>query len=131
MLSQKQLDEICEAGKLIICYDLDDTLIDFRTQAPYPKRVAEVKQRYAEGHYIIIQTAREKITQETTELQLAEWGIPFHEFLYGNKPKAHLYIDDSAVNADDYFVNPEKYLRIFRAIGDSINWFIRKRNGMQ
>jgi hypothetical protein len=99
---------------------------------PIPERVKEIQQRYNEGNYIIIQTARQKVDREKMEKRIRDvWCIPFNEFIFGTKPKAHIYIDDSAVNADDYFANPPKYLRIFRAIDDTINWWIRNRNGLQ
>jgi len=130
-MNQEKINEICDKGKMILCYDLDDTLIDFATQTPFYDRITEMKIRKKEGHYIIVQTARQKISREETEKQLRDWGIPFDEFLYGHKPKAHIYIDDSAVNADDYFNNPSKFLKIFHAIGFRINYLIRHKGGLK
>ncbi len=130
-LTQDKLNEICDKDKMVLCYDLDDTLIDFATQTPYKDRCKELRQRYKEGNYIIIATARQMIDKGTTEKQLKEWNIPYHEFIYGAKPKAHIYIDDSAVNADDYFANPFKYLRIFKNIGFRINYLIRHKGGLK
>jgi len=127
MPTQDTLNEWVDKGKLILCYDLDDTLIDFMFGIPYKERVKEVQERFNEGHYIVVATARVNTTKQEIEDILRTAGIPFHEVAIGTKPKAHLYIDDSAVNADDYFANPKKYLKIYDAIGFRINWLIRNR----
>jgi len=126
-MEQIDIDKVCDRNKMILCYDLDDTLIDFETGEPYKDRIAEVVQRYNEGHYIIICTARRCITHRALTQIVNKHGIPYHELAIGTKPKAHIYIDDSAVNADDYFANPTKYLRIFFNVGFRINWLIRNR----
>ena len=39
---------------------------------------------------------------ELTKLQLSIWNCKYHELIMG-KPSADYYIDDKAVNSDDFF----------------------------
>lgn len=133
-MNQNKLNKICDNGKMVICYDLDDTLIDFETLQPIKEpvdRISELRKRFNEGNYIIIQTARRKSSRSKTKKLLCKLNIPFNELICGTKPKAHIYIDDSGVNADDYFNNPHKYLKLYRAIGFRINYLIRYKGGIK
>jgi len=92
---------------LTYCFDIDGTLCtntegDYESAQPYPDVVAEVNRLHAEGHTIILLTARGSTTgidwRPTTERQMAEWGVRYH-VLYLGKPSADVYVDDKAVNA--------------------------------
>ena len=56
-----------------------------------------INQLYAQGHEIILFTARGYVTgidwREVTEKQLSDWGLSYHELHFG-KPNADYYVDD-------------------------------------
>jgi len=99
-----------------ICFDLDNTLVtfpkvdgDYSTVEPIQENISLLKFLYNMGHHIIIYTARRMRTHngdvekaiedigEVTEAKIHEFGIPYHELIYG-KPYAQYYIDDLALN---------------------------------
>lgn len=102
--------------KLRICVDLDNTLVtsptqkwDYSTVQPISRMIQLVQAWKANGHTIIIHTARRmqthknnvgaaiadcaRVTLETLE----RFQIPYDELLFG-KPMADVYIDDKAWN---------------------------------
>jgi len=102
--------------RMTVCFDLDNTLVtypsvpgDYRTVKPIERMVSLARQLKAEGHEIIIHTARRMATHkndvaavirdvgELTEQSLKDLGIPYDRLLFG-KPLADAYIDDRAVN---------------------------------
>lgn len=98
---------------MIYCFDLDGTLCThdpdgkYDRAEPFPDRIAVVNRLHDEGNHIVISTARGSVTGEfwlwKTEAQLREWGVRYHALDVGHKPYAHRYIDDRAVNAEDFF----------------------------
>ena len=101
---------------LRICFDLDNTLVtypyvsgDYSTVKPIEKNISLLKKLKAEGHTIIIYTARRMATHNhnvgavmkdiarITFDTLALYNIEYDEILFG-KPLADIYIDDRAVN---------------------------------
>lgn len=110
-----------------ICFDLDDTLCegsrpdkdgytDYTECKPKEGAVDCLSRLRAQGHYIIIYTARgmntasgrvgvvvKNIGLQTLE-QLAQWGMEYDEIYFG-KPAADLYVDDKAWNAHDWDMN--------------------------
>lgn len=99
------------------CFDIDGTLCDtpnnelgkpdYFNAKPFPFMVEQVNRLYDEGHYIIMQTARGKGSgidhTELTKKQLDEWGYKYHElFPMFCKPTADIFIDDKAVNVEDW-----------------------------
>lgn len=95
-------------------FDLDGTLCETEGMAygeaqPIEERVAVVQQLHADGHYIIIHTARgqsmnthqRRALFSLTRRQLNAWGIRYHELRA--KPFAHVYVDDRAVSDTDFF----------------------------
>lgn len=97
--------------------DLDHTLCDTKKNSdgtwnylqclPFPERVKKVNQLAEEGNYIIIETARGFWTKRNwyveTYNQLTSWGLKFHELRTGIKYAADYYIDDKAINSEDFF----------------------------
>lgn len=100
------------------CFDLDMTLVgvpsvpgDYSSCPPIWQNIQLVQALHKAGHYIIIQTARRMRTHHgnvgaviadvgaITMGSLAQYGIPYHELVFG-KPYAHIYVDDLAVNAN-------------------------------
>ena len=95
---------------MILCFDLDGTLCSntegaYEGAEPWPTCIAVVNRLYDEGHRIIVHTARGSTTgvdwRAVTLRQLADWGVRYHELVLG-KPTADVYIDDKAINADDW-----------------------------
>jgi len=99
-----------------ICVDLDNTLVtypnvpgDYSTVQPIDTMIQLVRKLHADGHTIIIHTARRMATHKNnvgavirdigkqTFDTLDTFGIPYDELLFG-KPIADIYIDDRAVN---------------------------------
>jgi len=100
------------------CFDLDHTLCDppyieeekrwdYFAATPYRDRIEVVNKLWEEGHYIIVETGRgcdSKINHyERTYDQLRSWGLKFHVLRTGVKYSATYYIDDKAVNSEDFF----------------------------
>ena len=91
---------------MIYCFDIDGTLCSntegaYESAQPYARIIARANALYDAGHKIILQTARGSTTgidwRELTENQLREWGVKYHELLFG-KPTADVYIDDKAID---------------------------------
>lgn len=100
---------------IVYCFDIDGTLCsqrdgDYENATPFPDRIAVVNELYAQGHRIILYTARGSGTgidwRETTARQLAEWRVDHHELWFG-KPPADIFIDDRATAADGWFASRE------------------------
>lgn len=102
------------------CFDIDGTLCTntdgaYEQAVPLPEVIALVNALGAQGHRILLYTARGATTgidwRELTEQQLGSWGVGY-ERLYMGKPTADLYIDDRAINVVEW-------LRQQRAAGDT------------
>ena len=108
---------------MIYCFDLDGTLctlevdgmkegsakdkFQYMKAKPIQERIAFVNRLYDAGHTIIIETARGNVSgidwYNSTENQLETWGLKFHTLRTGVKHAADIYIDDKALNADEFF----------------------------
>jgi CMP-N,N'-diacetyllegionaminic acid synthase len=98
-------------------FDLDNTLCktvknlngfwEYEQSIPFEKRIEYVNKLFLEGNYIIIDTARGsgsgKDFYEFTKNQLSKWGLRYHELRSGVKFASDYYIDDRAVNSEDFF----------------------------
>lgn len=73
---------------------------------PLMDRIAEVNQLYDAGHRITYYTGRGTVSGidyfDLTKEQLEKWGAKYHELKMG-KPEFDYFIDDKAVNADEWF----------------------------
>lgn len=107
-----------------ICFDLDDTLChgskavngltDYTDCWPHVTAAGMLRNLRAQGHVVIIQTARGMSTAGgkvgtviknvglLTLQQLEEWGFEYDEIYFG-KPSADLYVDDKGQNALDFW----------------------------
>ena len=103
-----------------IVIDLDGTICPIKQEGqsykdlqPFPHAAEKIKQLRAEGHYIIIQTARNmatcssnlgKVVKNIGKITL-DWldrhHIEYDEIYFG-KPNAHLYIDDRALRFESW-----------------------------
>ena len=126
MITQEEINELIDNGKMIYCFDLDDTLIFHATQRPNTLVCNHLRKKYKKGHYIIIHTARPDKMREATEKLLLLNRIPYHELIM-NKPKAHIYIDDSTVDVYDYICDMDGFDKEYEDMGNVINKRVRTR----
>ncbi len=90
-------------GARSLVVDIDGVLAtivpgnDYTLSQPMPENIARVNALFDAGHHIVLFTARGSKTgidwRSTTEAQMAEWGVRYHELRLG-KPAADHYIDD-------------------------------------
>jgi hypothetical protein len=100
-----------------IVIDIDGTLCseteDIPFRRPFTDRIKQLNQHYDVGDIICIYTSRgmrstgnaddsDKKYRAITEKQLAEWGVKYHELIFG-KPNADIYIDNKNMLAGDFF----------------------------
>jgi hypothetical protein len=95
---------------VIYCFDIDGTLCtntdgEYDKAEPFPEVIAHVNQLFAEGHQILLYTARGATTgidwRDTTVRQMQDWKVSYHQLFMG-KPTADVYIDDKAMNSIDW-----------------------------
>lgn len=104
----------------IYVVDIDGTICTktkngtYQDIEPFPDRIEKLNKLQKTGNSVIYFTARGmgryrnnafKATQdfyELTEKQLEEWGAQYSD-LYLGKPAADFYIDDKAINDNDFF----------------------------
>jgi hypothetical protein len=95
------------------CIDIDGTICtisvnDYSSAEPYTDRIEQLNCLYDEGNRLIYFTARGSLSglnhEELTKKQLKEWGVKYHEILFG-KPAADYYIDDKATDIFLWFEN--------------------------
>ncbi len=95
---------------MIYCFDIDGTLCtntdgDYSNAMPVYEIIGQVNRLFAEGHRILLYTARGATTgidwRKLTERQLNDWDVHYHQ-LYMGKPTADVYIDDRAINLSDW-----------------------------
>jgi hypothetical protein len=103
--------------------DIDGTICDkpvcredgyYHNSIPKLYRIAIINNLYSEGHIIKYFTARGMGRHSDnsnlayadfynlTRTQLDDWGCKYHQLILG-KPSGDIYIDDKAMNADEYF----------------------------
>jgi len=126
--TQSSLDPYPTTTKVLrYCFDIDGTICtpgtckscQYEGATPNKDRIEKINKLYDEGHYIIYMTARamgrnkdlpnaeatikaEEVLKPLTKLQLDIWGCKYHELIMG-KPHADYFIDDKAVNDEDFF----------------------------
>jgi glycerol-3-phosphate cytidylyltransferase len=97
---------------MIYCFDLDNTICSdveggqYHLARPFDDVVNEINRLYDNGNTIIIMTARgsrsKKDNTESTIKQLKEWGVKYNELICNKKPHADFFIDDKAINSNDW-----------------------------
>ena len=134
------------------CFDLDGTICDtplrkedlkpgYLEATPFPFMVEQVNRLFDEGNHIIIMTARGRGSgidwTGLTVQQLDRWGVKYHELEpMFHKPTADIFIDDKAINVEEWkkTVPPKKgiiagafdvihpgYIRMFKEATDYCN----------
>ena len=91
--------------------DIDNTICiskdsDYNNCVPMFDRIKKINELYNKGHIIVYWTARGGNSgidwKDKTHSQLAAWGCRYDE-LQMNKPVYDVWIDDKAINSDEYF----------------------------
>ena len=103
----------------ILSVDIDGTLCEntygeYEKASPIFERITKINELHDSGHIINLYTARGSTTgidwSDLTYKQLKLWGVKYHSLKLG-KPEADFYIDDKAINAEDFFnITADKYL---------------------
>jgi ribonucleotide monophosphatase NagD (HAD superfamily) len=95
---------------MTFCFDIDGTLCTntdghYLDSQPFPDVIERINGLYETGHRILLYTARGSTTgidwRDVTERQMVEWGVKYHDLHLG-KPTADVYIDDKAININDW-----------------------------
>lgn len=99
---------------MIYRVDIDETICntpndrDYSKAVPILRRIILINELYDNGDTIIYWTARGTGSgidwREVTEKQFEEWGVRYHELIFG-KPVYDLFIDDKNINSDTFFEN--------------------------
>lgn len=94
------------------CFDLDGTLCTntdgkYEQAQPFINRINVVNRLYNEGHKILIDSARGSTSGidwlNLTTQQLYHWGVLYHAVRVGLKTEADIFVDDKAINHNDFF----------------------------
>ena len=90
----------------IYAFDIDGTICTntygkYEKAVPFKERIKGINFLYKKGHIIKLFTARGTTTsidwEVITRKQLADWGLNYHELIFG-KPEADFFIDDKSFN---------------------------------
>ena len=104
--------------KLTYIVDIDRTVFntvngDFHNAVGIPDRIAAINRLYRDGHTVIYWTGRDsysgKSWHEFTRKQLSYYGCEYTE-LRSDKPNYDVWIDDKAINSEDFFKKPSQTL---------------------
>ncbi len=96
------------------CIDIDGTLCsntngEYNKAKPFYDRIKKVNILYNQGNTIVLYTSRGSTTgkhwKDLTEKQLKEWEVKYTKLLLG-KPFYDIWVDDKAVNSEDFFKEP-------------------------
>jgi CMP-N,N'-diacetyllegionaminic acid synthase len=98
------------AAKKTFCFDIDGVIAtiapanQYDQCGPVPETIRIINKLYQQGHRIILSTARGSMTgidwQAVTRRQLQEWGVLYHELVFG-KQAADYYIDDKCISIEE------------------------------
>ena len=105
---------------MLIYVDIDETICqtppsrNYSLAQPILSNIKKINQLYQDGHTIIYWTARGTVSKidfrQLTEKQFQEWGVKYHDLIFG-KPAFDLLIDDKALNSLDHFREIDQYLK--------------------
>lgn len=107
---------------MIFCFDIDETICSktiggYHKAEPFVDVVASINDLYDQGNEIIIMTARGSVSgidhTDLTTKQLKSWGLKYNKLLMNIKPNADIFVDDKALNIEDY---RKKYIQSKKGI---------------
>ncbi len=94
----------------IFAFDIDGTICSntygkYELAEPFKTRINFINNLYESGHTIKMFTARGSTTNKDwfkfTQDQITNWGLKYHELILG-KPEADIFIDDKAINQNEF-----------------------------
>ncbi len=92
---------------LCITEQKEDGTWDYFNSIPIQDRIDYVNKLWEDGNTIIIETARGSSSKinwyNETYDQLRSWGLKFNSLRVGVKFAADYFIDDKAINSEDFF----------------------------
>ena len=92
------------------CFDCDGVICetegtDYENATSKKKNIHKINALYYGGQHITIFTGRGTVSgidwREVTEKQFKDWGLCYHELIFG-KPNFDVFIDDKAWNVKDF-----------------------------
>tara|TARA_Y100000592_G_scaffold45373_1_gene71977 strand:+ start:15558 stop:15851 length:294 start_codon:yes stop_codon:yes gene_type:complete len=96
---------------MIVYIDIDETIANtpddrnYSNSTPIEENIAKANKFYDDGHTVVYWTARGSGTgidwYDVTKEQLVRWGAKHHDLKLG-KPMYDLFIDDKAINSEDW-----------------------------
>ena len=96
---------------MIVYIDIDETIANtpddrnYSNSTPIVENIAKANKFYDEGNTVVYWTARGSGTgidwYDVTKEQLTRWGAKHHDLKLG-KPVYDLFIDDKAINSEDW-----------------------------
>lgn len=98
---------------MIYIFDIDGTICtlvknaEYQKAKPFKERIEKVNELFKNGHTIKLFTARGSSTgidwTNKTKEQLKDWSVKYHQLIMNKKPHGDIFIDDKAINAEDFF----------------------------
>ncbi len=104
-----RVDKVLRArhGGMQFVFDIDGVIAAYREDLSYDKAlpnekmISVINRLYDWGNRIVLYTARGYVTKidwrETTEKQMEDWGLKYHELLF-TKPNGDFYVDDKMMD---------------------------------
>jgi len=94
--------------RIVYAIDLDGTLCEWKfwwwaEPAPIKQRIELINRLYIEWAIILIYTARDPEFFTDTYAWLIKHWVKHHWINMWRKPGADVYIDDKAINVEDFF----------------------------
>ena len=96
---------------MIVYIDIDETIANtpddrnYSMATPIVENIKKANKFYDDGHTVVYWTARGSGTgidwYDVTKDQLIQWGAKHHDLKLG-KPVYDLFIDDKAINSEDW-----------------------------
>jgi capsule biosynthesis phosphatase len=95
-------------------HDKNDSHSRYANSTPNWSVINKINSLYDAGHYIILHTARRMLTHKNdvnaviadvgaiTEKWLADHGVKYHELVFGKPYATMYYVDDKAMNLNDF-----------------------------
>jgi len=119
------------------CFDIDGVIAlttgtDYHGSAPNEPVIERINQLYADGHEIVLHTARGMGTlegdlnavhdtwYEFTVYQMRSWGLSFHQLFLG-KPYADVYVDDKGLNIEGFDVSDVHSVSPLKLMGAEVH----------
>lgn len=100
------------SGDKRFVFDIDGVVakiqkdLDYSQSEPNIKMIHIINKLYDMGNHIVLFTARGYVTKKDwssiTKKQLGDWGVKYHELLFG-KPNADFYIDDKMISMEKLY----------------------------